>query len=293
MKPDVLFWFYAKFDICRERLHRLRKFNEDVRVFALYGGSLLEAEIAQNAVCGLVDDFYAYPHEKDSNWKWEHGDQIIATWYIERGQYLKWDTIFIMQWDMLILDPLQKLFFGLQPHEILLSGFRPISTVSSWWPWANPKNSDILSFKEMLRNKFNYEGELFACLFIVVCFPRIFLEKYVAAGHLETGFLEYKIPTMAHVFGISVCNNHDFEPWWAENPATRNSPKRQHILNAVGQEVPLSVILQELANGDGKRLFHPVSKILPSWMENKYMVKMLFYFLQFIEISFQSAKRLG
>lgn len=294
MKPDVLFLFHKDFETCREKLQRLRKLNKGVRVFALYGGPLLEAEIAQDVLHKLVDDFYVYPQEKDPYWKREHGDQMITAWYMERGQYLKWETIFIMQGDMLILDPLEKLFFGLQPHEILLSGFRPISTVSSWWPWASPTNSDFLSFKELLRSKFNYEGELFACLFIVVCLPRVFLEKYVTAGHPDTGFVEYKIPTMAHVFGIPVCNDHNFEPWWGANPATKNVPRCQRTLNAVGEEVSLSVILQELINSDGKRLFHPVSSILPSWMENQYMIKILSYtyFLQFNEIIYKITKKL-
>ena len=58
MKPDVLFWFYKDFGICRERLHRLRKVNEGVRVFALYGGPLSKAEIVRNAVHELVENSY-------------------------------------------------------------------------------------------------------------------------------------------------------------------------------------------------------------------------------------------
>lgn len=131
MKSDVLFWFYKDFEICRERLQRLRRFNKGLRVFALYGGPPLEAETARHTLHKLVDDFYVYSKDKDSQWKWKHGDQMIATWYAERGQHLEWGTIFIMQWDMLIVAPLEKLFSGLQPNEVLLSGFRPISTVSS------------------------------------------------------------------------------------------------------------------------------------------------------------------
>lgn len=262
MKPDVLFWFYKDFETCRERLENLRNLNEDIRIFALYGGPLPEAGNARDAVHDLVDDFYAYPYAKDSEWKWRHGDQLIATWYMERGKQLQWDTIFVMQWDMLLLDPLEKLFRELQPREILLSGFRPISTVSSWWPWAAPNTSQFLPFKKLLSSRFNYEGELFACLFIVVCFPRIFLEKYVDAGHPEIGFLEYKIPTLAHIFGIQVCTNHGFDPWWAADPATKSLPRNQRILNAVGQEVPLAAILQNPTDSGRKRLFHPVYKTL-------------------------------
>jgi len=292
MKPDVLFWFYKDFDTCRERLLRLRSLNEGVRIFALYGGSLLETDMARHAIEALVDDFYFYPHEKDSAWKWRHGDQMIALWYRERGKNLQWDTIFVMQWDMLILDKLQKIFFDLKPGEMLLSGFRPLNSVSSWWSPANPTSQDLLSFKELLRDKFDYEGELFACLFIVVCLPRIFLEKYVAVGHPEIGFLEYKIPTMAHIFDIPVCNTHAFEPWWAANPATQQAPRRQRILNAVAQEVPRSVILQELSDRDGQRLFHPVFKHFPPWMENPSHAKLLSYVLQLTEAGSQSAQKL-
>jgi hypothetical protein len=277
MKPDVLFWFYKDFEICKERLQRLRKLNTGVRVFALYGGSLLEANAAENALHGLVDDFYVYPEEKNSRWKWKHGDQMIAKWHEERGQYLKWETIFIMQWDMIILSPFENIFSTLKPQEILLSGFTPVSRISSWWPWVDPKNSDFLSFKELLHTRFNYEGELFACLFIVVCLPRIFLDKYVACGHPEIGFIEYKIPTMAHMFNISVCSNHDFEPWWMSNPATKNVPKRLRTLNAVGQEIPFSVIFHELADNNGKRLFHPVFRSLPGWVDNQHIVMFLRY----------------
>lgn len=135
---------------------------------------------------------------------------------------------------------------------------------------------------------------MFACLFIVVCLPRVFLEKYVAIGHPEIGFLEYKIPTLAHMFGIPVCSNHDFDPWWAKDPATANVPGYQRILNAIGQEIPFSVILHELANNKGKRLFHPVSKILPGWIENQYMVKFLSYFRipQFTKVVSRSINKL-
>lgn len=291
MKPDVLFWFYKDFATCRERLQRLRRLDKDVAIFALYGGPPAEAGKARDAVGEFVDDFYAYPHEREPKWKWKHGDQLIASWYVERGRFLEWDTICIMQWDMLILEPLEELFRELRPGEILLSGYRPVSAICSWWPWA--KDSELSSFKELLRSEFNYHGELFACLFIVVCLPREFLKMYVAAGPPEVGFLEYKIPTLAKVFGIPVCMDHGFEPWWAANPATRNIPRRQRVLNAVGQEIPLSVVLRELASRDGKRLFHPVFKVLPAWCEKKYVSSLMAYLLPLMELISRGAMRLG
>ncbi len=114
------------------------------------------------------------------------------------------------------------------------------------------------------------------------------------SGYPEIGFLEYKIPTMAHIFGTPLCLDHDFEPWWKANPATKNVPKSQRILNAIGEEVPFSVILRELANNNGKRLFHPVSNVLHSWMENKYIAGFLLFthLIKLVEIYYQSTGKL-
>lgn len=291
MTPDVLFWFYKDFKICKARLKRLRRLNRNARIYALYGGSLSEAPKALTYISDLVDDYYVYPYEKDPQWKWRHGDQMIASWYKDRGRHLQWETLFVMQWDMLALDPLEKLFSELKSNEILLSGYRPISSVSEWWPWSNPEKSDILSFREMLKDKFGYEGELFACLFIVVCFPRVFLERYVEIGHPEVGFLEFKIPTMAHVFDIPINDNHNFQPWWAANPATRNVPLSDRILNAVGQEIPMSVVLQELSSSAGKRLFHPYSRKFPRLMENRHVAQTLLSLFRLIDRSTTSLRR--
>jgi len=257
MTPDVLFWFYKDFGTCRSRLQDLREQNAGIRVFALYGGPLSKSERARIMVGDLVDDFYAFPEKRTSKWKWRNGDQLIARWYKERGRLLDWNTVFVMQWDMLILDPLEKLFRELRPEEILLSGFRPIRSVTPWWFWSNPRKSDLMSFKNLLRSRYRYEGELFACLFIVICFPRRFLQKYVDAGHPETGFLEYKIPTLARLFGIPVCTNHGFDPWWRNEPATRHVPPHLRLLNADRKEIPSSV-LRDAAGRDVKKLFHPV-----------------------------------
>jgi len=292
MKVDVLFWFYKDFATCRERIQSIRMLNDGVAVFALYGGPLAEAETARSAVRDLVDDFYVYPHAKDPLWKWRHGDRVLSAWYSERGRHLTWETIFVMQWDMLILDPLEKLFAGLQPQEILLSGFRPFHTVSPWWSWSDPDDADVGSLRRLLREKHNYDGELFVCLFIVACLPRLFLEKYVASGCGEVGFLEYNIPTMAHVFGIPVCQHHPFEPWWADDPATRHVGWQGKTLNAVGHEIPRSAILAELADRHGKRLFHPVSRTFPRWLTERHVANVALTFYPVLRMLLRNAKRL-
>ncbi len=273
MEPAVLFWFYKKYGVCAQRLKALREINPKAKIYGLYGGPVSEAQQAKASLGSHLEDLYVFPEERSAAWKWRNGDQLIARWYKERGKDLDWETVFIMQWDMLPLAALGKLFSTLLPNQILLSGFRPVAEVESWWPWAGEKNpvkrKEYDSFKEFLRSRFGYEGPIFACLFVVVCFPRSFLQRYSDESIPETGFLEYKIPTLARVFGTPICSDHPYEPWWAANPQTRLLPSRKKLLNGVGREVPTSVILRELSRPDGARLFHPVSRNIPRWILGK------------------------
>lgn len=270
MEPAVLFWFYKKEGVCTQRLRILRQMNPMAKIYGLYGGPVSEAPRAAASLEGYLEDLYVFPEERSTGWKWRNGDQLIARWYQERGRDLDWETVFVMQWDMLPLAPLAELFSTLEPNQILLSGFRPVAEVESWWPWVGGKNpvkrKEYDSFKDFLRSRFNYEGPLFACLFVVVCFPRSFLKRYSDESIPETGFLEYKIPTLAKIFGVPVCSGHPYEPWWAANPQTRSLPSSKRLLNGVGREVLTSVIINELSKPDGARLFHPVSRKIPKWI---------------------------
>jgi len=62
----------------------LRHRNPGVPIFALYGGPPDEASRYQAAVGALVDDFWSFPGEKDSAWKWRNGDRVLSRWFTDR-----------------------------------------------------------------------------------------------------------------------------------------------------------------------------------------------------------------
>jgi len=283
MKPDVLFWFYKEFAVCKAHINLLKKNNPDSRVYALYGGSLEQENEARHMLEAVVDDFYTYPYEHEPRWKWLHGEQLIETWYKERGKQLEWESVFIMQWDMLVADRLDNIFSSLNAGEILLSGFRPLEEIQSWWPWGKPDNPELIEFKHYLQQHFNYQQALYACLFIIVCLPRIFLEKYAQANVPINGFLEYKMPSLAKVFDVPICTQHSFNPWWAADPNTQQAPPEAKTLNAVLNQVPTSVILKELAKPQGHRIFHPVFNPLPVWLLNCKAAHHLGFVFELIE----------
>lgn len=265
MKLAILFWFYKEVEICKNRLELIRYHNPTVPIYGLYGGPLETADFYKSALREYLNDFYAFSQNKSSLWKWLQGDRLIATWYSERGKTLAWDTIVIVQWDMLVLDSVHKIFSMLEPEQILLSGLVPISQeIEDNWSWTGSHKPECrktyLEFLEHIKNRYNYEQESLCCGFIVVCFPRDFLQKFSEIEQPELGFLEYKVPIYAQIFGTPICTDHPFQLSWS-NPDT--AAKNRKILNAENRDISLATIAQNLVKINGARIFHPYRKIFP------------------------------
>lgn len=262
MKLAILFWFYKDLDLCVERVRLLRSLNPDTPIYGLYGGSPEQvgglAPIEAN-----LDDLYIFDEARDAHWKWLNGDRLIAAWMRDRGGELPWDTVLVVQWDMLILAPVREVFAGLRPGEAVFSGCRPLDEVAAWWGWAGARDPEkramLDAFREWLAAEAAHTGSLWCALFIVVGLPRGFLARYAEAGPPDPGFLEYKMPTLARLWGTPVRTDLGFDPWWAADPATKAAPGRARALNAVGQEVSIDLIRTELADPAGLRVFHPFS----------------------------------
>ena len=258
----ALFWFYKAFDVCRERIALLRRFNPDVAVYGLYGGEPGDADAAREALGDLLDDLYVYEGAQDATWRWIHGDQVIAGWWRDCGRALGAQTVVVVQWDMLIAAPLTEALVGLAPGEAAFSGDRPLAEVEGWWGWGGAgdahQRAELAGFRARLRGEFDYDGPLWCCLFIIAALPCAFLDRYAAASQGEAGFLEYKLPTLARVFGTPVRALPQLKAWWRAEPATRNASARERVLNATRTPVDEALILSELSRVDGRRVFHPV-----------------------------------
>lgn len=290
MKLAILFWFYKEPEICKNRLEILRQSNPTISIYGLYGGDLAAVEEYRLALDKYLDDFYAFPENKDSLWKWLQGDLLLTHWYRERGKDLIWDTILIVQWDMLVFGAVEQLFSMLQKDQILLSGNRPIAEVENDWMWVTPKiperRQQYLKFLEHIRKTYDYQQEPLGCLFIVVCLPRIFLDKYSQVEQPELGFIEYRIPMYAQIFGISFCENHPFQAWWVDadpvfrvkNPIKRafnalNFRFNPNPLNPARRDISIMAIYRHLKVKKGSRIFHPYQQSFP--MKKRQWLKAL------------------
>jgi len=257
----VLFWFYRDLPICRNRLDLLRRDNPDTRIFGLYGGDARDRERFRAALAPQLDDFWSFDRDVTPKWKWLNGDVMLATWFAERGIELEWTHVFVVQWDMLLLEPVATLVPALEPDDVLLSGVRPVSEVSDRWVFVRgghaPKYQAFLASIE----KQYGAVEPMSCVFIVAGLPRALLAAYGELEEPDLGYAEYRLPTLAAAHGLRLIEGDRFAAW---RPATGDAAtRRQRLVNGSRRSVFLPTVLFERLRTDGARVFHPYHGLFP------------------------------
>lgn len=254
MNLAILFWFYKEPEICKNHLELLKKYNPNIKIFGLFGGEAKDAKFYQETLENYLDDSYISPFN-DPHWKWINGDLMIFDWFVKRGVSLPWDSIAVVQWDMLIFDSLDKVFPNLEKNQIFLSGLRVLDDeIDKKWKWTKQKENrkNYLSFLDYVKKNYQYKELPYCCLFILEIFPKIFFEKYGSVKNKEIGMLEYRIPIYAKIFGIPFYEK-DIGVWWF-------SEKNKTPLNARGNKINKDYILEQLNKKHGWRIFHPYRK---------------------------------
>lgn len=261
MNLAILFWFYKEADICVNRLQLLKQYNPQLKIYGLYGGDPADADQYQQKLKIYLDDFYVFDAITDSVWKWEHGDLMILDWFEKRGNNLIWDSVAVVQWDMLVFDSLKSQFPDLQKDQIFLSGLQNLdSETEKNWYWTSPEHDQrkrYTDFLEYVKTEYRFTNELLCCLFIFQIFPRLFFKKYLSVKEKELGMLEYKIPIYASIFQLS---------FYEKEMGVRWHEKKMKPLNAIPEEIPADYIQKELRKKKGWRIFHPYFKI---WKDEK------------------------
>jgi len=265
MNLGILFWFYKDAPLCRNHLKFYRKRNPGVPIYGLFSGEPEEAGAFEAALGPFLDDFYAFDQPRTDYWRWANGDLVIADWYRQRGHALAWDSLFLAAWDVLVTVPVLELFGGLPPGHILLSNVRPVREVEDWWIWVKKKRPLFEQFMNEVTRREAAEVTPWCCQFIVVCLPRIFLEKFAAAAPPETGFVEYRVPTYAALLGVPFYSDTAFDTVWPGDPEPGPGEiDAARFLNPGIREIPLRRIAVQLVRGDGRRIFHPVERTWPT-----------------------------
>jgi hypothetical protein len=260
----LLFWFYRDLTVCENRLRMWRRQNPGVPVYGLYGGPLEERAEFAASLAPYLDDFWAFPLDRDSQWKWRNGDLMLRSWFIEKGHALQWDSVFVAQWDLIAVGSLGTLLPPMQKGDMLLSGLRPVQEVMAWWQWTQGKyRADYEVFMAQISASFGEVKNPMVCQFIGLVAPRQFLSRYGEIEIPELGFLEYRVPVYAQVFGTPLVPDTCFRPWWAEEPATAHVNRSAKLMHAWKSQVRLPMMLLEAHRPGGRRVFHPYREVYP------------------------------
>jgi hypothetical protein len=100
-------------------------------------------------------------------------------------------------------------------------------------------------------------------VFVIACLPRRLLEAYAQLAHPETGYIEYRLPTLASAIGLRFVDDDRFSAWRPADPRQTVVTRRQRLLNGSRRAVRLPTVLTELTRADGARLFHPYHGLYP------------------------------
>ncbi len=277
MKLAILFWCYKNPELCLDRLRLIRRCNKQTPIFVLYGGKPQDAPLFEELFHGIVDDFYQYnePPPVSSEellaefrngvrWKYLYGDLQFVAWFRNRGIALDWDTVVVIQWDMLVFCSVTEAFSSLKKNEILFSGLRPVSEVEDRWSWVSPDQPAArkmyLDFLMHVKNKYGFTDAPQCFIAIVLAMPRSFLKKFAQIEARSLGFLEYRLPVYAQIFGTPICTEHAFKPWWG----AVETYSVTSTLRALPFEIWVPTILINLIKKRGARIFHPFWRPVPA-----------------------------
>lgn len=240
--------------VCRARVEMLRRFNPGVAVHGLYGGGAGYRGAAFRAggkrllrLDGL------YVSRRSGRWNWKNGDLVLLDWFRDIGHRLVFDVVHFIEWDLLLLDPLDRLYASVPPDAVGLTAYTPVAEIGNAWRWVH-EPVERQEWEQLLgyaRARFGYDGTQHGCLGVGPCFPRSFLADYAAANPPDLGNDELRLPLFAELLGYAVADTGFRRRW--------HDPDEDQFFNATGRPVAPETVTAELAKPDGRRAFHPVS----------------------------------
>lgn len=252
-KRMVVFRFDRNPLLCRSRVQLLRALNPGIEIHGLYGagpGYRQPAFRLGAAPFIGLNSFYASRH--DGQWNWKNGDLALANWYRDVGRRLDFDVAHLVEWDLVLLDPLHRAYADVPVDAVALTCLTPVSQLAGRWEWLRrpDRQRQWESLLAHARGAWGYAADPLACLGVGPCFPRPFLEAYTALDPPELCHDELRLPLAAQALNFRLVDTGFRRRW--------DDPAEDRIFNVGGRPVEPAAIAAELGTVDGRRAFHPV-----------------------------------
>lgn len=244
----------------RARVRLLRTLNPDVPVCGLLSaaGRLPSPAFgfAGKAVLGLDSLYRSRPRGRRSP---DDGDLALAAWYRDVGCGMTFDVAHLIEWDLLLLDSLERVYASVPAGAVGLTALTTLSEVQHECGWLRRPNGGrqwerVLSYA---RAVWTYDGVPHACWRPGACFSRSFLERYAAIEPPELCHPRLRVPLFAQILGFPLADT-GFRRGW-------HDPDEDRFFNRDGREIETFAIGTELAKADGRRAFYPVRATFRGW----------------------------
>jgi len=248
VKRAILLRFHKAPFVCRSRVALLRQLNPSVPVYGLFGGS---HRVPAAALRALVDLDDVHSSTEPARWNWQHSDLAVAAWFRNAGYRLSFDVLHAVEWDLLLLEPLESLYASVPEGAVGLTALTPVSKLQEWtWLRREDERREWEQLLDIARSLWGYDDVPHGCLGPGPVFPRPFLEAYAAVDPPIIAHDELRLPLFAQILGFPLADTRLRGPWRGE---------REHpLFHFRAPDVALAAIQAELAKPDGWRAFHPV-----------------------------------
>jgi hypothetical protein len=239
--------------VCRSRVALLRRLNPGVPICGIFGGGKGYKQAAFRLggrfFLGL-DDFYR--SRRGGTWNWRNGDLALAAWYRDVGWRMDFEVAHFIEWDILLLESLERLHAAVPKDAVGLTAFTSISAIERDWQWLKQPDArreweQLLSYA---RTTWGYDEVPHACWGAAPSLPRSFLERYAAIDPPELCHDELRLPLFAQILGFPIADT-GFRHRWHDREEDR-------FFNLLPRAIERNAIVDELGKPDGRRVFHPV-----------------------------------
>jgi len=257
MDRAILFRFHRRIEVCRDRISLLRKLNPGLPVYGMYGGPDREAGVYKDGLGPLLDGFY-HLTAGDAEWRRLNFDAALSLWYRDFGCGVAFDVLHYIEWDLLLLESVEKIYAHIPRESLGLTGLVVLEEIIKDWFWFTryERSSEYRSqWKQLLayvKKNYGYNMKPCACVNPGGVFPRRFIDKLSSCDIPQLCHEEVRIPLFAQVFGFRMSDTRLF---------FRGAEGEREIFNCLGSDryaVKDETIARHMKNPSGRRAFHPV-----------------------------------
>lgn len=255
LKRIILFRFHNSLDICTNRLELLHRFNPGASIIGLWGGDRSGLLEARQALASRLEYIWEIPM-KSPLWKWQHADLSLLMWYRHEGRHIPFDMLHLVEWDLLLLASLDRIYGETGRGGVALTGLTPLERIRRNWYWTSvePYATQWRQLQEHVRDHYGWQGPHSACQGPASAFSKAFLERCSLEEIPELVNEELRIPLYARALGFKVVGlPHIY--------GDIKNPREMKFFNCEKVPIKERTIRWELLKPWGRRVFHPYRKI--------------------------------